>query len=100
MNKQHYEKIKGKKVLVTGGLGFVGHNLVKSLVTDYGCQVIVVDDCTNSKEETIREVRDKVTFHKMSVMDNNIFGLFKDVHISFTWPASRSRPVVKTPRPI
>lgn len=83
MNKQHYQKIKGKKVLVTGGLGFVGHNLVKSLVNDYGCEVIVVDDCTNSKEETIKEVRDKVTFHKMSVMDNNLFGLFKDVHYIF-----------------
>src|SRR5690349_12011620 len=83
MNKQHYEKIKGKKVLVTGGLGFVGHNLVKSLVNDYGCQVIVVDDCTNSKEETISDVRDKVVFHRLSVLDNKLFSLFKDVHYIF-----------------
>jgi UDP-glucose 4-epimerase len=84
MNKQHYEKIKGKKVLVTGGLGFVGHNLVKSLVNDYGCDVIVVDDCINSKEEAIAEVRDKVTFHKVSVLDKDaLFPLFKDVNYVF-----------------
>lgn len=34
--------MKGKKVLVTGGCGFIGHNLVLKLVDTY--EVIVVDD--------------------------------------------------------
>lgn len=84
MYKQHYDKIKGKKVLVTGGLGFVGHNLVKSLVNDYQCQVVVVDDCTNSSEATIASVRDKVEFHKISVLDTErFFPLLKDVQYIF-----------------
>lgn len=84
MIKQHYDKIRGKKVLVTGGLGFVGHNLVKSLVNDYSCDVIVVDDGTNSKEETIAPVRDKVQFHKISVLDSDkLFPLFRDVNYIF-----------------
>lgn len=33
-----------KKVLVTGGAGFVGSNLVKRLITGYGCEVTVLDD--------------------------------------------------------
>jgi UDP-glucose 4-epimerase len=84
MNKTHYNKIRGKKVLVTGGLGFVGHNLVKSLVNDYDCRVIVVDDCTNSNESTIASVRDKVEFHKISVLDTGpLFELLKDVQYVF-----------------
>ncbi|MGN6415919.1 MAG: NAD-dependent epimerase/dehydratase family protein [Pseudobacter sp.] len=84
MIKQHYDKIRKKKVMVTGGLGFVGHNLVKSLVEDYECDVIVIDDCINSSEEAIASVRDKVAFHKISVLDTDrLFPLFKDVHYVF-----------------
>ena len=49
----YYEKIKGKKILVTGGLGFVGHNLVKTLLHEYGCKIILVDNCANSSEAVI-----------------------------------------------
>jgi UDP-glucose 4-epimerase len=73
MNNQHIHKIKGKKVLVTGGLGFVGHNLVKSLLHDHGCQVIVVDDCTNSTEKAIAPFRDHVDFRQVSVTDGEHF---------------------------
>lgn len=36
--------LQEKKVLVTGGLGFVGSNLVKTLVNDYNAYVTVIDD--------------------------------------------------------
>jgi UDP-glucose 4-epimerase len=84
MNLKHYERIKGKKVLITGGLGFVGHNLVKTLVRDYRCQVTIVDDCTNSQENVISEIRDKVEYHKISVMDpDRFFPLLTDVNYIF-----------------
>jgi UDP-glucose 4-epimerase len=84
MKNTHYGRIKGKKIIVTGGLGFVGHNLVRTLVNDYQCKVIVVDDCTNSNESMIDPVRDKVEFHKLSVLDNeHFFPLLNGVHYIF-----------------
>lgn len=80
----HKEKIKNKKVLVTGGAGFVGHNLVKTLVNEYKCDVIVVDDLSNSSEAMLSEVADKIDFRKISVCDKEIFfPLLDDVNYIF-----------------
>lgn len=80
----YYEKIKGKKILVTGGLGFVGHNLVKTLLHEYGCKIILVDNCANSSEAVIGEDINKVEFHKISVLDTDkLFPLLKDVNYIF-----------------
>ncbi len=80
----HKEKIKNKKVLVTGGAGFVGHNLVKSLVNDYNCKVVVIDDLSNSSEAMLADVSDKIEFHKISVCEKEkLFPLFNDVNYIF-----------------
>lgn len=71
MNNRYLVNLKDQTVLVTGATGFIGHNLIKSLVNDYQCKVIAVDDCSNSTEETIKEVRDKVEFHQISVLDTD-----------------------------
>lgn len=65
----HRNKIKNKTVLVTGGLGFVGQNLVKSLVKDYKCEVIIIDDCSNSHPSVLGDVINEVEFHQISVLD-------------------------------
>ena len=40
------EPIKRPKVLVTGGLGFIGHNVVVKLIND-GCDIAIVDTKTD-----------------------------------------------------
>ncbi len=78
------ETIRNKKVLVTGGLGFVGHNLVKSLVNDYNCAVTVVDNCLNSSEDVLADLRGKYIFKKLSVLDSDSFlPLLKTVDFVF-----------------
>ena len=80
----HYEKIKKKKILVTGGLGFVGHNLVKTLIDEYNCTVVVVDNCANSNPAILGSHLDKVVFSQISVLDTDkFFPLLYDVNYIF-----------------
>jgi len=80
----HLEKIRQKKVLVTGGLGFVGHNLVKTLLNTYNCEVIVVDNCVNSSPTVLGADIEKVQFHQISVLDSvQLFPLIEQVNFVF-----------------
>lgn len=66
------------KVLITGGAGFIGSNLAKSLVTD-GDKVVVVDDLSMGQLENIKglnlkffkhDVTDKDFMHKILLRYN------------------------------
>ena len=65
--KDFYSK---RKVLVTGGAGFIGSHLTRSLV-NYGAIVSVVDDLSYGTVNNIDDVIDKINFHKTSILDSN-----------------------------
>lgn len=61
---------KDKRILVTGGAGFIGSNLVEGLIAK-GAEVIVLDDFSTGKESNLAGVKQSGKLHmvKGSVLD-------------------------------
>nr|WP_191980583.1 NAD-dependent epimerase/dehydratase family protein [Loigolactobacillus backii] len=56
------------KVLVTGGAGFIGSNLIERLIED-GDQITIVDDLSMGLKQNI-PTSDQVTFYQKSITDS------------------------------
>jgi len=73
-----------KKILVTGGTGFIGSHTVVELINN-GFDVVIVDDLSNSREEVIESIR-KITgvlpeFVQMDLCDESkVSQLFSQYH--------------------
>ena len=65
--------MKGKRVLVTGGAGFIGSHLVDRLANE-GCRVVVLDDLSSGSLENIRGNLDsgRVRFIEGDVRDSKV----------------------------
>jgi nucleoside-diphosphate-sugar epimerase len=61
----HY---RGRNVLVTGGMSFIGSHLVEALV-ETGASVTVADDLSSGKEENGAGVRESVRFERGDLRD-------------------------------
>ena len=57
-----------KRVLVTGGAGFIGSHLVDALLAD-GCEVAVVDNLSTGKRANLAHVKDRIAFKKGDIRD-------------------------------
>lgn len=60
------------KILVTGGAGYIGSHTCLELLKD-GYEVVVVDNLSNSKEESLKRVQElagkTLTFHEVDLLD-------------------------------
>lgn len=69
-------------ILVSGGAGFIGSNLVDALVKE-GHDVAVVDDLSTGRMENLSLSKDKISFHKMDIRDKGVKKVLKDVEVIF-----------------
>src|SRR2546425_8052497 len=86
-NKQDWTmQFAGKRVLVTGGLGFIGSNLARTLC-DYGAQVTIVDSMIpeyGGNEFNLAGYTDRISINFSDVRDPySIKYLIRDQHVLF-----------------
>ena len=85
--------MKARKVVVTGGAGFIGSNLVRYLSNDN--RVVVIDDLSTGHIKNIKDLIDdkKIDFIEGSVTDLPFLQkIFKNVHYVFHEAAIPSVP--------
>ncbi len=73
--------MKRLNILVTGGAGFIGSNLVDRLITE-GHKVAVIDNLSTGKKENINS---KAKFYNMDICDKAIREIFKNEKIDVVY---------------
>ena len=77
------------KFAVTGGAGFVGHNIVRLLISK-GHEAIVIDNLHTGKKENLNGILDDIEFHKIDIRDydkmenilKNVDGIFHEAALT------------------
>jgi UDP-glucose 4-epimerase len=70
---ESFSEYKGRSVLITGGLGFIGSNLAHKLVEIGGVEVTIIDALLPGKGgnlHNVHDIRDRITLHKANVGDD------------------------------
>ena len=82
-----------KKYVVTGGAGFIGSTLVRTLLHQNDCEVEVIDNLLTGHERNLLEVRDRVKLHRVDIRDGAaLIPLMKGVETVFHLAAIPSVP--------
>lgn len=83
--------MKDQKIVVTGGLGFIGSNLVEELIKEN--EVLIIDDLYSGKLKNIEHLnKEDLNLIKGSITDLDLKNIFKDVDYVFHEAALISVP--------
>ena len=70
--------IKNKKILVTGGAGFIGHHLVRKLSDEQSNKIYIIDNLSFGRKELIPKKKN-VNFYKADVCSKDILKIIKKI---------------------
>lgn len=87
---------KGKTVLVTGGAGFVGSNLVHRLIYE-GATVSVMDDLSTGTRENLKDVQNDINLIQRSIDFDTNFAILPEFDIIFHLAAKSIIASIKDP---
>ncbi len=90
--------IQNKRVLVTGGAGFIGSHLTDKLV-ELGAHVTVLDNMANGNMQTLEQSRNKITFIQGDILDCPLLEkVMEETQVVFHMAANANVPYsVKNP---
>lgn len=72
-----------KRILVTGGCGFIGSHLAEKLI-QLGYKVTIIDNLSTGRLENIKNFKNKLNFYKVDIKDKKkIEKYFKNIDIVF-----------------
>ena len=74
------ESFSGAKVLVVGGAGFVGSNLVLKILEQDPAQIIIVDNLLSADISNV-PIDSRVTFILGSIADDSVLQALSLIHI-------------------
>ena len=87
------------KVVVTGGAGFIGSNLVDVLIAQ-NIQVIIIDDLSTGKLENINKNAVFLQHDLASISQKELINIFSDIDVVFHLAAlARVQPSIEDPFP-
>ena len=94
-------KLEGKKILVTGGAGFIGSHII-DLLLDEGCaEIVAIDNMVRGRPENLADAlaRGAVRLLEGDIRDHRLMeGLVKDADIVFHQAALRITQCAEEPR--
>jgi nucleoside-diphosphate-sugar epimerase len=73
-------ELRGKKVMVTGGAGFIGSSLVRGLLEE-GAEVVVYDNFVSGDRANLTEVQDQVEILEGDILDPNLDEIMRERRI-------------------
>jgi nucleoside-diphosphate-sugar epimerase len=76
--------LNGKRVLIAGGAGAIGNNLIRELLEKYNCDIVVVDDLS-SGHNSLRDIKDKIEFYHTSILNDDMLEKIFDKRIDIVF---------------
>lgn len=71
------------KILITGGAGFIGSNLVSKLIVDKNNKIVVLDNLSTGSEKNIQEFLkfENFKFYKYDITDESVIEFIKSLNV-------------------